>query len=837
MKIKKTETNVSIFFSFYIAFFFCLLISFFASAYCNLNYNVKNIGSYLSSNKKSASYTLDDMALTNYTSNGSSITSTTDDGQIKFNVGRYIYDFHILLDEKVNEAKVVTVYYAETKEGFSEENKISFTIPSWEDSADIMLNCYAEELRVDIGSAANETYKLNNITINNNSMLTSADFWTLMICFFVVIFFISLHFILDIHKMYSFIYKWRFAVGAAIVLFGVILNLNGSSIACWNNFVPAHDSNTILGEPRPIRSDEYGTFTSFSISQGYGDNSYNWFSDIIRGTKTDTVIVYGQPVKHILSILFRPFLTGFLVFGAGRGLAFFWWGRFVCLWLVTFELSMLITDKKKLLSAFGATICALAPVVQWWFAINGLAEMMIFGGLAVLMLHRFMNDKVFWHRLICLFVLYCCAGGYIMTFYPAWMIPLAYAYLALVIWVIITNFKNCHLRWYDFLSITGVLLLFGASMIYIYSKSGDTINLVLNTAYPGKRIVTGGGDLKGFFRSFGNFFFTFQQEGIPSNVCEASTFWDFFPLGIIGGIFVMLRYKKKDWLIILLLIFETILGIYIIFGLPEIAAKITLLSMSMSKRALVGAGFINILLLLRTLSLYRKEPDNKHLYLISVLYTIYILLGSHIAYGNYLNKLNYIILAALAFAAVYSILKNKSHPCYIVVYSVFILYCSTAFVNPLQRGTANVTETELAKAIQSISEKDSNGKWIVDSMTYPMTNYTIMQGAPTINSTSTYPALDRWAKFDKEGKYEEIYNRYAHITIDMIPVEYKPENKFELYSPDAFRVYLNADELYNIDVRYIFTNRDLSSYGSERTSITLLDTKQGYNIYKLASSL
>lgn len=52
----------------------------------------------------------------------------------------------------------------------------------------------------------------------------------------------------------------------------------------------------------------------------------------------------------------------------------------------------------------------------------------------------------------------------------------------------------------------------------------------------------------------------------------------------------MIRYKKKDWLLILLMILETVLGIYIVFGLPEILAKITLLSMSMSKRAIIGAG-------------------------------------------------------------------------------------------------------------------------------------------------------------------------------------------------------------------------------------------------------
>lgn len=88
-----------------------------------------------------------------------------------------------------------------------------------------------------------------------------------------------------------------------------------------------------------------------------------------------------------------------------------------------------------------------------------------------------------------------------MTFYPAWMIPMAYAYLALVIWVFITDFKKCHLKWYDIVSIIAVLALFGGSMFYIFSMSGDTVNLVLNTAYPGKRTELGGGYMSGFSKA------------------------------------------------------------------------------------------------------------------------------------------------------------------------------------------------------------------------------------------------------------------------------------------------------------------------------------------------
>lgn len=63
MKLKKTENKISVFFYFYIAAFICLLISFFGSAFLSLNCDYKNVWLYLTGDKKSVSYTLDDMTV------------------------------------------------------------------------------------------------------------------------------------------------------------------------------------------------------------------------------------------------------------------------------------------------------------------------------------------------------------------------------------------------------------------------------------------------------------------------------------------------------------------------------------------------------------------------------------------------------------------------------------------------------------------------------------------------------------------------------------------------------------------------------------------------------
>lgn len=61
-------------------------------------------------------------------------------------------------------------------------------------------------------------------------------------------------------------------------------------------------------------------------------------------------------------------------------------------------MGMLLSGGDKRLAVSGAFLVAFAPVVQWWFAINGLVEMLVFGQLSVLLLQKYMTDTRTWVR-------------------------------------------------------------------------------------------------------------------------------------------------------------------------------------------------------------------------------------------------------------------------------------------------------------------------------------------------------------------------------------------------------------------------------------------------------
>ncbi len=427
-----------------------------------------------------------------------------------------------------------------------------------------------------------------------------------------------------INKIGEWLYRYRYYIAIVLFLLCVVLEISGSSIGCWNNFVGSNvtDEGVVLGKSRGIRSDEWAVLTPMTLSQFF--DGFHYFSDVLRGDQTDVFMVYGLPILNIMQI-FRPFQLGFLLLGMAKGLSFFWCGRFIALFMVTFEFSMLFTKKNKLLSLIGAFMITLAPIVQWWFAVNGIVEIFVFGELAILLLHKYMNTDSLKKRCLYLLGLVICAGGYIMVLYPAWQIPMAYVFLALAIWVMVENRKNCKINYKDIISIIVAILVFAGCMGYIFSQSMETIKTVMNTVYPGSRAVTGGEMLKKYVSYLMNPFLAFKESGIEANTCEAAVMFTLFPIGILLAGYQLIKEKKKDVFLICLLVAYVFLSLYCVFGFPEVVAKLTLLSKSQSKRAMLAVGFIEVLLLLRSLAMIKKPViSRKSAFMIATIITLIV---------------------------------------------------------------------------------------------------------------------------------------------------------------------------------------------------------------------
>ena len=212
-------------------------------------------------------------------------------------------------------------------------------------------------------------------------------------------------------------------------------------------------------------------------------------------------MVYGQP-SYAVATLFRPFLWGYLLLGAERGLAFFWDARMLCMMLVGFEFSRLLS-KDDGLCALGSLMCTLSPATQWWFAVNGAAELLIFGEGLVLTLHSLLNAETGRGRWGMSAILAWLCGSYLLILYPAWQVPFFWIFLALGIWVCVEWAKRTDgdKRHKQMRSICTPLIVCVAAVVllllaYVLWYSKDTVAAVMGSVYPGARNERGGGLLQ-----------------------------------------------------------------------------------------------------------------------------------------------------------------------------------------------------------------------------------------------------------------------------------------------------------------------------------------------------
>lgn len=654
------------------------------------------------------------------------------------------------------------------------------------------------------------------------------------LCLLAALIFLFLKFKYPKKPLMDGLFRYRFIIAILYFIMLVGFEISGSSISSWGDYYLEDsevEEHTLFGKPRQIRSDEWGVNTPMLLSQ-YSNKTgeFPYFSDTIRGTMTDVFIIYGQPVLDI-AVIFRPFHWGYLFLSQGQGLSFFWIGRSLALFLVTLELSMLITKKNKLLSVATAILMTFAPAVQWWFAVNGLVEMLVFGQLAILLIYYYMKTERIWKRSLYAVILAICAGGYILTFYPAWQIPLFYIFFAMAIGVIISNYHKGVFSRKDLGSLLIFLLILAVGLGRVLLKSSSTIMATLNTVYPGARLETGGYVRSRFFQYIGNMFFPYKESGMLTNVCEEAVFFDFFPLGILFSVITLFKQKKKDVFLISVLVVNVFLSLWCIVPWPEWLAKITLLSSAPAVRVHAVLGIANIFLLIRSLSLEKIRVKPPMAIAAAALYSAIMVIFSKRAYGEYF-ELKYMVISfvILLCLSIFLFLQQSKK-----VQSVFAVLCMGmalamgGVVNPVEQGVGALMEQPVVKEVQRVSESNE-GLWIVEGLIRPVNNITIPAGAPTINSTNVYPFLKRWEMLDEEGQYTDIYNRYAHI---MIYLKDSGKTEFVDTWADSVTVHLNVDELHKINASYILTVNDLTAFDNDRIKFNCISAVQGFYIYEI----
>ena len=633
----------------------------------------------------------------------------------------------------------------------------------------------------------------------------------------------------------NYLIKYRFVISIIIFITVLIFKLHGSSIGMWDSIVTQKINNnsatTILGKPRAIRSDEWDTQVPYYLAQATNNKFYPLINQNIRSDGQNMIIAYNSPVWDI-TILSKPCNWGFLLMGKDYGFSWYWGSKLIFLFLLSFEMSMILTKGNKQISLLGAIWITLSPAIQWWF-MQHVGDLILYSQAIIVSFYYFIkNFNSLKYKIIfgVLFSLSCI--GFALVIYPAIQVPMAYTCLLFMILIITDYRKQIKISYKDVLLIIIIFISTVSILAYFIYNCLDAIKILLNTSYPGKRISTGGEIQPYFLQIFlTNIFLPFRDISFLNN-CEVSSFFNFL-LAIIFSLPFLIINKVKGLKYGLALLFSSVFeACWMLFSFPEAFSKITLLSYVTGQRMMITFGITTVYLSIWAFAVFSDlKPINKISsiiisFLVSIIYFLSIIESPM---RTYLKFKYYILVLLLFFILNYLFLRGIKKS--FIVIMLAVIFISGATVNPIAQGIGSIYNKVLSKQIIDIKQNDPSSNWVVLDNTY-LSGYLISNGVKCLNADNFYPDLNLWSKLDVNKKYFNIYNRYAHINLVLTT----NNTTFKLLHPDSIQINLNLSDISKMNIKYILTKTNLTTAFKNNNiyfnNIYPKD-KDGFYIYKV----
>ncbi|MCL2424859.1 MAG: YfhO family protein [Oscillospiraceae bacterium] len=659
--------------------------------------------------------------------------------------------------------------------------------------------------------------------------------------FFPILFFI-IHFIVNIRVFYNFLFKYRYAFAVILFLLLVIGRVHFSSVGMYAFHIqPGYGTELtmpIFGNPNAIRSDEWAVTTPIQLAAQHGPEPYGRYNFIARGAATENM-PFGLTFN--LATLAFP-LSIFYLIGVEYGFSARWVGMLIMTFMVTFEFMYIISGKKRLFGLVGACLITFSPLFQWWsyiiFIPAGLGALVCF--------YYFLQADTKIKRLLLSLGITIFFSMFITNLYPAWQVPAGYLYFGLAVWIIVDNWdrvkKLGKLDW----GILGLTVILIAATVGTYlHESREYIYGITNTIYPGTRHLSGGGIAFGDFANRmmnGGIFGAVSSERAfaHSNHSEFGGMFTLFPVPLLFAIFVMIKKKTIDLLSIILIAYTATLGTYVFLGWPDWLARVTLISFSATSRALDVLLFAQVLLFARGLSwLPEKSETSKKINVVAAICAVVIsasLTGIAMFYGRTtftypIGTLYFGITfvgISLTLYSIFTFLHDKKVYMAACIYLILISGITWLNIHPVMIGLDAIYSKPLYTAVSELAV-DKNERWISLDHVFYGPSFLIASGAPTINSTQFYPNLELWRTLDPEHRYEYIYNRYAHVSVELT----MDNTSFVLWHADHMLLRLSYHDLATAGVRFIHATEPLNS--NDIVSFELLYSEGGSRIYSVVN--
>ncbi|HVQ45025.1 MAG TPA: hypothetical protein VMT30_08795 [Candidatus Saccharimonadia bacterium] len=586
---------------------------------------------------------------------------------------------------------------------------------------------------------------------------------------------------------------WLFPILPLLVICALsALRISGSSVGMYHQLLygSGTDKNLLLGSSQPIRSDEWMVGTPLTVSQSHF--GYPQIDPMI-GDGFDASILADLPAKD-WSAIFKPQNLSFFVLPLEQAFALKWWILGYLLIVSAYFLTLILLPGRRLVAAFLSSSLFFSPFVQWWYLTGTLGSIAYCILASVIFIHLIRSvdrKKTVWLTLALAYVLTCFA----LLIYPPFQIPCALAAAALCMGFLLEETKL--LTWRLIVkklmpAVVAVVVCGVMVGLFVVTRS-QTISAITGTVYPGHRVAASGGYppylfMDGFLDN------RLQDLGrashYVSNQSEDSSFIYLWPYLIIPSIFLLVRQRRArkqfDYALLFVNVLLVIFAARMLLPMPEVLAKVFLLSSIPHDRLKIGLGVLNFLQLVLVLRHLRQSKLPRSwaigfggLAVVAQMIVGYTILHNFPLYSPRVRVFG--LLALTVGLIVYLALRRHLLAMGAVLLGLS-LFTSLA-VNPLYVGLGELTHSRLGDAAKSDPGGTQSGWVYMGNMT--STNVLAAYGLHSYSGTFLYPQMAYLKELDPDGKYTNVYNRYAHAIYGIGDPAVKG---FRLNSPDSYSV-------------------------------------------------
>lgn len=567
--------------------------------------------------------------------------------------------------------------------------------------------------------------------------------------------------------------------------------LTGSSSGIFHSSVAnGTDPRLIAGEPRGIRSDEWLVQSSWAIAQV--EQGLPRLNQTLPGGM-DATVQNDLPALD-WSIAFRPHLLGFTFLELDQAAAFKWWLPFFALLAAGYIFFLTMAPSKPITAMALSGTLVFAPFLQWWFLSITFWpltwSLMIMSTALWLVKSDSLWPKVLLPTVTAYLTVVVAVGIY-LPFILSALIPA----LAFVLGLLFqrdlsmrTHRPSQRVSRLIPLAISG-LAAAAVSLLWVFTRE-ETISSLLQTAYPGERIVNSG---EATIRTIVSFLsgpvaigLTDPQVSAPfgPNASEASTFLMpglfLLPVAIWVVIAKWRLARELPWIMLSMFGVLVLVGMFMFIpGLGDAFQLIGFDRIPINRMKLM-VGLVSLVLFVVTINETAKLRKRFQLNIpktawlssvglafvtqLGLVFVIFIASAGGSfrpqTVDDWVIAIGTIVTSTVWLAAIYFGSRGRLSVSALLL--VVVAFLSTFHVNPLYKGLYNLNDTEVGRVVDEFQPEKAT--WIGVGESYLPGAVLVQSGQTAINGFQNSPATNLWKTIDKKSQFESEWNRLAYIS-------------------------------------------------------------------------